>query len=159
MDKTNVSRSSLDRMKKAFSVKKLFNRSTTLNNDDRILQKKQFRVVFFGDTKVGKTSIIHQFLRQEFEAKHHATVEDLYHADLNNGSGKHFMLEILDTSGSCEFPAMRQLAISQADGFVLVYDNTNVESIQKVLRFRREIQDQLLSPGPIVLCVMKQIWI
>jgi len=45
-------------------------------------------------------------------------------------------LTIVDTAGNYQFPAMRELAIKQSDGFILAYAIDNVPSFQEVIRLR-----------------------
>jgi Ras family. len=50
--------------------------------------------------------------------------------------GAQLTLDILDTSGAYQFPAMRELSISTADAFVLVYavDDASTWDVVKDLR-------------------------
>lgn len=55
--------------------------------------------------------------------------------------GVHLTLDILDTSGENEFPAMRSLSISSADAFILVYDICDASTFEDV----RIVRDQILD--------------
>lgn len=79
-------------------------------NDQPKIKFKE-RVVIFGAAKVGKSAIIQQFLYDRFPERYNKTIEDLYIAEYNLSSGASLTLEILDTAGSYQFPAMRELPI------------------------------------------------
>lgn len=59
------------------------------------------KIVVMGSAKVGKTSIIHQFLYNSFTAKYKRTVEEM-HQGAFSISGVNLTLDILDTSGAYE---------------------------------------------------------
>ncbi|XP_068178342.1 RASD family member 3 [Antennarius striatus] len=96
------------------------------------------RLVFLGAAGVGKTALIHRFLHDRFEHKYTRTVEELHVLEVDMGSGK-MRLEILDTSGSYSFPAMRELSIRHSDAFALVYAVDDPGSLEEVRRLRDEI--------------------
>ncbi|XP_046899839.1 RASD family member 3 [Hypomesus transpacificus] len=96
------------------------------------------RLVFLGAAGVGKTSLILRFLHDRFEHKYTRTVEELHALEYDTGAGK-VRLEILDTSGSYSFPAMRELCIRHSDAFVLVYAVDDPGSLEEVRRLREEI--------------------
>lgn len=103
---------------------------------------KTVRLVFLGAAGVGKTALIHRFLRDRFEHSYTRTVEELHVLERDiAGSGK-MRLEILDTSGSYSFPAMRDLCIRHSDAFALVYAVDDPESLEEVRRLRVEILEQ-----------------
>ncbi|XP_040002437.1 RASD family member 3 [Xiphias gladius] len=97
------------------------------------------RLVFLGAAGVGKSALIRRFLHDRFEHKYTRTVEELHVLEYDaEGSGK-TRLEILDTSGSYSFPAMRELCIRHSDAFALVYAVDDPGSFEEVRRLRDEI--------------------
>lgn len=101
--------------------------------------KEQRRIVVLGAANVGKSALIQQFLYDRFLPRYRKTVEDLYMAEYNFSSGASLTLEILDTAGAFEFPAMRALSISNGNAFLLVYSVDNEESFEEVKRLRKEV--------------------
>ncbi|XP_037119366.1 GTP-binding protein Rhes-like [Syngnathus acus] len=103
-----------------------------------VKEKTQVRLVFLGAAGVGKTALIRRFLQDTFEAKHRRTVEELHSREYDIGGVK-ITVEILDTSGSYSFPAMRKLSIQNSDAFALVYAVDDPESLEVVKSLREEI--------------------
>ncbi|XP_049819481.1 ras-related protein Rap-2a isoform X2 [Aethina tumida] len=109
------------------------------------------KIVVMGAAKVGKSSIITQFLYGTFSPKYKRTVEEMHHGDFNV-NGVHLTLDILDTSGAYEFPAMRALSISSADAFILVYDVTDSSTFEEARTLRDQIHETKCSSNvPIVV--------
>ncbi|KAG7256008.1 hypothetical protein CRUP_014632 [Coryphaenoides rupestris] len=73
-------------------------------------EKTEIRLVFLGAAGVGKTALIHRFLRDTFEPKHRRTVEELHRRQYR-----------------------------QSDAFALVYAVDDPESLQAVKRLQAEI--------------------
>lgn len=96
------------------------------------------KIVVMGAARVGKSSLIAQFLYRKFSSKYKRTVEEMHHGRFTV-DGVKVDLDILDTSGAYEFPAMRALSISSADAFVLVYSVTDPETFQQAAAIRDEI--------------------
>ena len=100
--------------------------------------KSRYRIVVMGSAGVGKSAIISQFLYDNFQFEYNQTVEELHQGeyDLN---GVKLTLDILDTAGAYSFPAMRRLAISTGDAFVLVYSVDDEASFEAVTELREQI--------------------
>lgn len=102
---------------------------------------ERYRIVFLGSGKVGKSSILHRFLKGTFSFTYKMTVEDLHPKDYNL-SGTIVRVDFLDTAGDIEFPAMRRLSISTAHAFVLVYSVEQPASFDEVKNIWEQIKEQ-----------------
>ncbi|XP_044201439.1 RASD family member 3 [Thunnus albacares] len=102
-------------------------------------RRNTVRLVFLGAAGVGKSALIRRFLHQSFEHKYTRTVEELHVLEYDTASSGKMHLEVLDTSGSYSFPAMRELCIRHSDAFALVYAVDDPGSFEEVRRLRDEI--------------------
>ncbi|KAG8446113.1 hypothetical protein GDO86_013834 [Hymenochirus boettgeri] len=118
-----------------------------------IKEKRQVRIVFLGSAGVGKTSLIRRFLLDAFDPKHRRTVEELHSTEYEATCGTQVKIEILDTSGSYEFPAMRKLNMQSGDAFALIYTVDDPESFENVKRLREEILETKGDKSPPIVVV------
>ncbi|GFS30535.1 dexamethasone-induced Ras-related protein 1 [Trichonephila inaurata madagascariensis] len=112
--------------------------------------KGHYRLVLMGAARVGKTAIVHQFLYDMFPTEYIPTVEELYRGEYDVGNTG-LVLDILDTSGSYEFPAMRKLAVETGDAFILVYAINDEESFEEVGRLKELLMEHKSCNAPIVV--------
>lgn len=117
--------------------------------------KEQRRVVMMGAARVGKTCIITQFLYDQFQNRYKQTIEELHRGEYDLPDGSALTLDILDTSGSFEFPAMRNLSIRTAGAFILVFAVDDAESFREVERLRNQIIQTRGAEVPIVVVANK----
>lgn len=103
-----------------------------------VRESRTVRFVFLGAAGVGKTALITRFLHDRFDTKYTRTVEELHALEYDTDGAK-VRIEILDTSGSYAFPAMRALCIRTGDAFALVYAADEPDSLEEVQRLREEI--------------------
>lgn len=78
------------------------------------------KLVVLGSGGVGKSALTVQFVQGIFVEKYDPTIEDSYRKLLEI-DGTQYMLEILDTAGTEQFTAMRDLYMKNGQGFVLAY--------------------------------------
>ncbi|VDD87022.1 unnamed protein product [Enterobius vermicularis] len=97
---------------------------------------ERHRLVVLGSSRVGKTSIIRQFLNKEFSEKYKETVEDIYSKRIKI-QDEVIPLEILDTNFN--FPDMRKVAIASASAFLLVFAVDDVQSFKEMSDVWNEI--------------------
>ncbi|KAL1404011.1 hypothetical protein pipiens_005485 [Culex pipiens pipiens] len=127
-------------------------REKPLKNDENSINANvRHKIVVMGAAKVGKSSLITQFLYSTFSPKYKRTVEEMHHGHFSVG-GVNLTLDILDTSGSYEFPAMRALSISSAEAFILVYDISDSGTFEEVKAIREQIHEiKSTTAVPIVI--------
>ena len=89
------------------------------------------KIVILGSGGVGKSALTVQYVSGIFVSKYDPTIEDSYRKQ-EYIDGKPITLEILDTAGTEQFTAMRQLYMKQGDGFLLVYSLTSKGSAVEI---------------------------
>lgn len=104
-------------------------------------EEHRYRLVVLGAGRTGKTSIIQRFLNSRFPSVYRPTVEDL-HCRNFTVNGTDMKVDILDTAGNLEFPAMRRLSISTAHAFLLVFSLDDRDSFEEVKQLWDQIVDQ-----------------
>lgn len=85
---------------------------------------REHKLVVLGSGGVGKSALTVQFVQGIFVEKYDPTIEDSYRKQVEV-DGHQCMLEILDTAGTEQFTAMRDLYMKNGHGFILVYSITS----------------------------------
>lgn len=105
-------------------------------------QSNDYRVVVFGAGGVGKSSLVLRFVKGTFRDTYIPTVEDTYRQVISCDKSV-CTLQITDTTGSHQFPAMQRLSISKGHAFILVYSITSKQSLEEL----KPIYQQVGSDG------------
>lgn len=99
---------------------------------------QQCKVIVLGDSRVGKTALIHKFVTKESRADFKATVG----VDISSLSmivnGKQVDLQIWDTAGQERFNSLSSTFFRGTNIVILVYDITSKESFENVKTWRQE---------------------
>ncbi len=98
------------------------------------------KVVVLGSCGVGKTNIIRRYVHNEFLADHQPTTEDVYEKYVNfKRKNESILFNIYDTAGTDQFPAMKRLAISNGQAFVVLYAVDNRASFEEAKKICAEV--------------------
>merc|ERR1712224_596493 len=97
-----------------------------------------YKIVVLGSGGVGKSAITVQFVQGIFVEKYDPTIEDSYRKPVEVDNNQ-FMLEILDTAGTEQFTAMRDLYMKNGQGFLLVYSITAQSTFNDLQDLREQI--------------------
>eukprot|EP01089_Gocevia_fonbrunei_P012208 TRINITY_DN281_c0_g1_i1.p1 TRINITY_DN281_c0_g1~~TRINITY_DN281_c0_g1_i1.p1 ORF type:complete len:191 (+),score=49.53 TRINITY_DN281_c0_g1_i1:126-698(+) len=80
----------------------------------------EYKVVVLGSGSVGKSALTVQFVQGQFLEQYDPTIEDCYRKPIDF-DGENYILEILDTAGTEQFRAMRDLYMKTGQGFIILY--------------------------------------
>jgi len=98
----------------------------------------EYKIVVLGSGGVGKSALTVQFVQGIFVEKYDPTIEDSYRKQVEV-DGTQCMLEILDTAGTEQFTAMRDLYMKNGQGFILVYSITSKATFNELNDLREQI--------------------
>ena len=138
------------------------------NNVQRKLDKLQkvniksgeyaFKLILGGDGAVGKTSMVHRYVENEFETDYKSTIG----TSIMKKECKFKELEstvrfiIWDLAGQAQFKRVRQSYLANAEAGILVYDVTNRSSFENIDKnWYREIKKA--SPDIVLILVGNKI--
>jgi len=107
-------------------------RTTTVPLKDSTVENDVFfKVVLLGDEDIGKTALLYRYAKDYFPTDHKQTIVfDLDERKLRMFDNKVVKLLLLSHAGKESFIQQISSSLKDAVGFVLVYDVTNLESLQ-----------------------------
>ncbi|XP_077287061.1 GTP-binding protein Di-Ras2 [Arctopsyche grandis] len=120
-------------------------------------QSNDYRVVVFGAGGVGKSSLVLRFVKGTFREAYIPTIEDTYRQVISCNKNI-CTLQITDTTGSHQFPAMQRLSISKGHAFILVYSvssRQSLEELRPIWASIKELKGADLPSIPVMLAANK----
>ena len=114
---------------------------------------ESFKVVLVGESGVGKTSIITQFIDQTFQEDQQSTTGGTFSTkSVICDNTKILKFEIWDTAGQERYRALTKMFYKDANAAVLVYDITRKDSFEELQNYwAQQIKES--SPPNIILAV------
>ena len=114
---------------------------------------QSFKVVLVGESGVGKTSIITQFIDQTFQEDQQSTTGGTFSTkSVVCDNGKTLKFEIWDTAGQERYRSLTKMFYKDANAAVLVFDITRKDSFEELQNYwAQQIKES--SPPDIILAV------
>ena len=114
---------------------------------------ESFKVVLVGETGVGKTSIITQFIDETFQEDQQSTTGGTFSTkSVICDEGKILKFEIWDTAGQERYRSLTKMFYKDANAAILVYDITRKDSFEELKNYWAE-QVKESSPQGIILII------
>jgi len=108
-------------------------------------KKVLLKIIILGDSGVGKTSLLNQYISKKFDTRYKATIgADFMTKDLDV-DGTLVTLQIWDTAGQERFQSLGSAFYRGADACILVFDLTSTESFQHLDSWHDEF---VIQAGP-----------
>lgn len=108
------------------------------------------KVIFVGDSAVGKTAIINQYIYGSANTEHNATVGIDFFAKMIKNGNEMVRMQIWDTAGQEKFHSLIPSYVRNSTVAVFVYDITSRASFDNIERWHTMIVD-LADPALIVV--------
>ena len=122
-----------------------------MDSDDEV---ESLKIVLIGESGVGKTSIISQFIDQIFQDDQQSTIGGTFTTKtIKCSNGKTLKLEIWDTAGQERYRSVTKMFYKDANAVVLVYDITSKYSYEELQSYWIE-QVKESCPKNIILAII-----
>ncbi len=109
-----------------------------------------YKVLLLGDSTVGKTCFLMQYTDKTFQDVHMSTIGlDYRLKTMTLKSGKIIKLQIWDTAGQDRFRAITKNYYKGANGIILIYDITSLQTYDNVKNWISQIREEA-SPNVVI---------
>mmetsp|Transcript_136707 Transcript_136707/g.237751 ORF Transcript_136707/g.237751 Transcript_136707/m.237751 type:complete len:210 (-) Transcript_136707:48-677(-) len=99
-----------------------------------------YKIVILGEGRVGKTSLLRRYVSQTFDEREASTQNAAYLEKRIMVRGQQVQLSLWDTAGQERFHALAPIYYRDADGALLVYDITDLQSFERVAKWIEELR-------------------
>lgn len=108
----------------------------------------KFKVVFVGDSTVGKTSLIHSYMKQDVKTT--STLGATSTRIETAVDGNRMVLNVWDTAGQESFRNLVPIYAKGSQAGVIVFDQSNATSFEHVKNWYNYMMEQV---GEIIICL------
>ena len=113
---------------------------------------EDIKVITLGNSSVGKTSFLMKYIDNSFTLTYTTTLGvDFKQKKIKLKDGRDVRLRIFDTAGQERFKAVSVSFIKKADGVILMYDISDLESFEAVENWIKSIREIGKDKLPIIL--------
>ena len=107
--------------------------------------KYYFKVCIVGDTGVGKTTLLHQYLNKRFKSDAETTIgSNFFVKYVKIPDAKQLItLQVWDLAGQEHFKWVRSAFYKGARGIIYVYDLTQKETFYNLIKWKEEVESSI----------------
>ncbi|AET40704.1 Rab family GTPase YPT52 Ecym_6328 [Eremothecium cymbalariae DBVPG len=116
----------------------------------------QFKLVLLGDSSVGKSSIVHRFVKDSFDEFRESTIGAAFLSrtiKLAEYDDTMIKFEIWDTAGQERYKSLAPMYYRNANAALVVYDVTQEDSLAKAQSWVNELKSKV-GDDDLVICLV-----
>ena len=124
--------------------KNIISKSETEN--EREIESSFYRLIFMGDSEVGKTQIINKYTNKIYKEEYFPTYSVDFQIKAIKNNGRMLNIYCIDTEGSSDFSINTgAVFIQKADAFIYVFDITSIDSLYNLKDYNDIIKSALIG--------------
>lgn len=102
------------------------------------MSEKKYKIAVLGSGGVGKTCLILRLTRQTFDPEYIPTIQDYFEKNTTIDN-KCYTMNIIDTAGQDEMQGITDIAIQDAEAFIITYSITSMMSFSEANKYHEKI--------------------
>ena len=111
----------------------------------------KYKIMVLGESKVGKTSLIKRFTKDQFGGVYLTTVGMDFQDKIIEIEDKKIRLQVWDTAGQERFRNVTKSYFQSSHGLLVVYDITDKESFEKINFWMKNIKENAPENAKLIL--------
>ena len=115
-------------------------------------QPVEYKIVFVGESGVGKTSIINRYYFGSFNENNEATIGTGYVKVNVKLENKQVTLNLWDTAGQEKYANLVPIYVRDSNLIVLCFDLTNPQSLSGVQSYYQKLREHIPDEVPVIIC-------
>ena len=112
---------------------------------------KDIKVLLFGNTGVGKTSIFKRYYENKFDGNYNSSIGIDFQTKVIKHNNKSYSIQLFDTAGQERFRSITSSYFRMAEYYMLVFDLTNKNSLNAVPDWIESLKEFIDKPKYIIL--------
>uniref|UniRef100_A0A8C5LT84 Ras-related protein Rab n=1 Tax=Leptobrachium leishanense TaxID=445787 RepID=A0A8C5LT84_9ANUR len=115
-----------------------------------------FKVLVIGDSRVGKTSLLHRYVHDLFACDYKTTMGVDFALKVVQWSDTETVrLQLWDIAGQERFTSLTRIYYKQASACVVMFDLTNAESFRSCQMWKTDLDNKVTLPnGSLLPCIL-----
>ena len=122
------------------------------------MSTNRYKVVLLGDASVGKSSIVHRYVNNDFYEMQESTIGAAFFTKSHQISDKtSILLEIWDTAGQERYHGLAPMYYRGAHLVLVVFDVTNRNSLIRSQKYIKELKETMCTNKVIIVLIGNKI--